>query len=54
MDEGVNVRVSDLTAEQQWAVEVGLATGLQVRNEGYLCLRGMRPPEPYIPSGAFL
>ena len=54
LDEEAEVRVRDLTAEQQWAVDVGLAAGLRLRNEGYLCLRGMRPPEPYIPSGAYL
>jgi GNAT superfamily N-acetyltransferase len=51
---GTQVRISKLTAEQEWAVDVGLAAGLAVENSGYLCLRGMRPPSPYIPSGTYL
>jgi GNAT superfamily N-acetyltransferase len=46
--------VSHATAEQDWAVDVALAGGLAVRNRGYLALRGMRPPAPYLPSGAYL
>jgi GNAT superfamily N-acetyltransferase len=54
LPEGTEVRVGDLTAEQEWAVDVGLAAGLEVSNSGYVCLRGLRPPNPYIPSGSFL
>ncbi|MCQ4081601.1 GNAT family N-acetyltransferase [Streptomyces sp. RB6PN25] len=52
--EGERAQVQDVTAEQEWAVDVGLAAGLELVNAGYVCLRGMRPPSPYIPSGAFL
>ncbi|MEU2725859.1 GNAT family N-acetyltransferase [Streptomyces smyrnaeus] len=52
--EGVSVEVHDITAEQQWAVDVGLRAGLELRAEGFVCFRGLRPPTPYIPSGAFL
>ncbi|MEU6170594.1 GNAT family N-acetyltransferase [Streptantibioticus parmotrematis] len=51
---GTDARVGFLTADQQWAVDVGLAAGLTPANSGYLCLRGMRPPAPYVPSGTFL
>lgn len=54
MDEGAQVSVTGLTAEQQWAVDVGLAAGLRVSCGGFVCLRGMRPPAPYVPSGAYL
>ena len=47
------MRVAGLTAEQEWAVDVGIAAGLDISNDGYVCLRGMRPP-PYIPSQLFL
>lgn len=50
---GQPVRVAGLTAEQEWAVDVGLTAGLQISNAGYVCLRGMRPPNPYIPSVLF-
>ena len=48
------MRIDYLTAAQEWAVDVALTAGLSLRTEGYLCLRHMRPPAPYIPSGAFL
>ncbi len=51
---GAQVRIDFLTAAQEWAVDVALAARLSLRTEGYLCLRHMRPPAPYIPSGAFL
>jgi GNAT superfamily N-acetyltransferase len=54
LPDGTEAQVSELTAEQEWAVDVGLAAGLDVSNAGYVCLRGLRPPNPYIPSGAFL
>jgi len=54
VDEGVAVEVQDITADQQWAVDVGLDAGLELRAEGFVCYRGLRPPTPYIPSGAFL
>ncbi|NYH89707.1 GNAT family N-acetyltransferase [Actinopolymorpha rutila] len=52
--EGADVRIDYLTADQEWAVDVALAAGLSLRTEGYLCLRHLRPPAPYLPSGAFL
>lgn len=51
---GVVAEVRDLTAGQQWALDVGLAASLDVRAEGFLCVRGMPPPSPFLPSGAFL
>jgi hypothetical protein len=54
LPEGAEAKVWNLTAEQEWAVDVGLAAGLELSNAGYLCLRGMRPPTPYVPSDAFL
>ncbi|WP_344529331.1 GNAT family N-acetyltransferase [Streptomyces albiaxialis] len=54
LSEGVTAEIWDVTAEQQWAVDVGIAAGLELRAAGFVCYRGMRPPAPYIPSGAFL
>ncbi|MEU4894605.1 GNAT family N-acetyltransferase [Streptomyces sp. NPDC044780] len=54
LPEGAEARVPGLTAEQQWAVDVGLEAGLELSTSGYVCLRGMPPPTPYIPSGTFL
>jgi GNAT superfamily N-acetyltransferase len=52
--QGAKARIHHITAEQQWALDVGLAAGLELTTGGYVCLRGMRPPSPYIPSGGFL
>lgn len=52
--EDTEATVGFLTAEQEWAVDVGLELGLSLTNRGYLALRGMRPPVPYLPGGAFL
>lgn len=54
LDDDAEAEVNHLTADQQWAVDVGLAAGLQLETASYLCLRGMRPPTPYVPSGAYL
>ncbi|WP_329563540.1 GNAT family N-acetyltransferase [Kitasatospora sp. NBC_01266] len=52
--EETEARVEFLTAEQEWAVDVGLELGLGLHNHGFLALRGMRPPAPYLPSGGLL
>lgn len=51
---GAPAVVRHLTAEQDWAVGVGLDAGLRLAHDGYLALRGMRPPAPYLPSPQFL
>ncbi|MGH8824323.1 MAG: GNAT family N-acetyltransferase [Jiangellaceae bacterium] len=44
------VEMSRLSAEQDWAVDVGLTAGLGVHAGGFLALRHLRPPVPYLPS----
>ena len=51
---GTSVEVTDVTAEQDWAVDLALRAGLAVSPSGFVCVRGMKPPTPYVPSGAFL
>lgn len=46
--------ISHLTPSNEWAVDVGMATRMDLNSTGYLALRGMRPPMPYIPCGHFL
>lgn len=48
------VTVAHVTAANEWAVDVGMACGLRLGTRGYLALRGMKPPTPYLPSGHFL
>ena len=48
------VTVHHLTGANQWALDVGFAARLQLHQEGYLGLRGMKPPSPYVHNGALL
>jgi GNAT superfamily N-acetyltransferase len=48
------VTVDHLTAANQWALDVGFAARLELHQEGYLGLRGMKPPAPYVHNGALL
>ena len=44
-----------VTAENQWAIRVGLEAGLALNTEGPLFVRGdIGPLAPYLPSGAYL
>jgi GNAT superfamily N-acetyltransferase len=47
-------RISHVTATNEWAVDVGMAAQLPLSTRGYLALRHMRPPMPYLPSREFL
>ena len=46
--------IGHVTAANEWAVDVGMAAHLDLHQEGYLALRGMRPPAPYLHNGVFL
>ena len=46
--------VAHVTAANEWAIDVGLAARLELHQEGYLALRGMKPPAPYLHNGALL
>lgn len=46
--------ISHVTAANQWVLDVGLAARLELHQEGYLGLRGMKPPSPYVHNGALL
>lgn len=52
--DGAEVTVRHVTAANPWAVDVGMAARLELHQEGYLALRGMRPPAPYVHDGALL
>jgi len=49
-----NTLVNCITMANEWAVDVGLAARLDIGQEGYLALRGMPDPAPYLASGHFL
>ena len=46
--------ISHVTGANQWVLDVGIAARLELQQEGYLALRGMKPPAPYVHSGALL
>lgn len=46
--------VSHLTAANEWALDVGIAARLDLHLDGYLALRRMDPPAPYLHHGSFL
>jgi GNAT superfamily N-acetyltransferase len=48
------VGIHHVTAANEWAVDVGLTARLDLYQEGYLGLRGMAPPMPYLHNGALL
>ena len=50
----VPVTVPHVSAANEWAVDVGMACRMQLWTSGYLALRGLKPPSPYLHSGHFL
>jgi len=46
--------LANVTPVNEWAVDVGMAARMALHTSGYLALRGMKPPLPYLPSGHFL
>jgi predicted N-acetyltransferase YhbS len=53
-DSGDEAYVGHLTTANEWAIDVGITARLDLFQEGYLGLRNMRPPTPYIHNGALL
>lgn len=46
--------IAHVTTANRWAVDVGMAARLSLRTHGYLGVRGMGPPAPYVHHGALL
>lgn len=46
--------VAHLTQANAWAVDLGMGAGLALSTRGFLGLRGMEPPAPYVHNGALL
>jgi len=49
-----DVLVPHITAANSWAVDVGMSARLELHQEGYLALRHLEPPAPYLHHGALL
>jgi GNAT superfamily N-acetyltransferase len=48
------IHIGPVTGANQWVFDVALPAGLTPAGSGFLALRGMAPPAPYIPHGALL
>ncbi|WP_307816358.1 GNAT family N-acetyltransferase [Nocardioides limicola] len=48
------VLIENVSSANQWALDVGLTARLELGHQGYLAVRGVRPPTPYLPHGSFL
>jgi hypothetical protein len=46
--------ISHVSPDNEWAVDIGMTARMELHSTGYLALRGMKPPMPYLPSGHFL
>jgi GNAT superfamily N-acetyltransferase len=53
-DGPADVTIGHVTGANQWVLDVGFAARLELHQEGYLGLRGMKPPTPYVHNGALL
>ncbi|SED36902.1 Acetyltransferase (GNAT) domain-containing protein [Nocardioides exalbidus] len=51
---GAQVSVPHITAANQWALDVSLAARMAIYSNGYLCVRHMKPPAPYLHHGSLL
>ncbi|WP_235737341.1 GNAT family N-acetyltransferase [Nocardioides alcanivorans] len=50
---GRSLTQAHVTAANEWAIDVGVAARLALAPAGYLALRGMKPPAPYLHHGVF-
>ena len=53
-DPDVPVEIAHVTAANQWAIDVGMACRMELHQRGYLALRHLRPPAPYLHHGSLL
>ena len=51
---GTEISVHHVTAANAWALDVGLAARMSIHQNGYLCVRQMKPPAPYLHHGSLL
>lgn len=49
-----HVTVAHISAANQWALDVALDAGLTVEQQGYLAVRHLPPPAPYLPHGSLM
>ncbi|MDN5894352.1 MAG: GNAT family N-acetyltransferase [Nocardioides sp.] len=52
--QGAAVEAGHITSANEWAIDVGLEARLSIHHRGYLALRQMKPPTPYLHHGSLL
>lgn len=53
-DPGVPVEIGHISPANQWALDVAMQARLEIHPRGFLALRRMKDPAPYIPHPSFL
>jgi len=53
-DPDVPVEIAHVTAANQWAIDIGMACRMDLHQRGYLALRHLAPPAPYLHHGSLL
>jgi GNAT superfamily N-acetyltransferase len=53
-DPSVPVEIGHVSAANDWAVDLAMAARLAVGSRGFLALRRMKDPAPYLPHGSLL
>lgn len=51
---GESFEIPHVTTANSWAVDVAMAARLAMSTRGYLAVRGMAPPAPYVHNGSLL
>jgi hypothetical protein len=50
----VPVEIGHVSPANQWALQVATDARLEIHPRGFLALRGMKDPVPYVPHGTLL
>ncbi len=53
-DPAQSLTIKHISANNAWLMDVALAAGLSIHQSGYLGVRHLAPPAPYVPHGALL
>lgn len=53
-DGAAETTIGHVTGANQWVLDVGFAARLTLKQDGFLGVRGMKPPAPYVHHGALL
>ncbi len=53
-DPDVPVEIGHVSPANDWAVDLAMAARLDVWSRGFLALRGMKEPTPYVPHPTLL